>query len=107
MRFNQSRFFRLLPHDCQDCGPLASSRRERLLARSNEGLSSYSTMIALFDRSRMRSACAMDIRRRGEECQHLPITKIIERTNCYLPNWCAIVSWDLAPPEHTNAVKRE
>jgi hypothetical protein len=96
MRFYQSRFFRLLPHDCEGCGAPASSRRGNVLAYPNESLSSYSTVIALVDGARMRSACAIDIRRRGAECKHFPTMKIIERTSSYLPNLRAIVSWDLA-----------
>ena len=86
MRFYKSRFFRLLPDDYQCCGAPASSGRGRVLAYSNESPPSYSTVIALVDGSRLRSACAIDIHRRGDECQQFPTMKIIERTNSYLPN---------------------
>ena len=72
MRFYQSRFLRLLRHDCQAFGPPASSRRGRVLAYSNESLSSYSTVISLVDGSRMRRSGAINGRGRGEECQHFP-----------------------------------
>ncbi len=96
MRFYQSGFSRLLPHDWQGCGPRESSRPGRVLARLNESFSAYSSVISLVDGSRMRRARAIDIRRRGDECQQFPTMKIIERTNSYLPNLRAVVSWDLA-----------
>ncbi len=79
MRCYQSRSFRLLPHDCEGYGAPASSRRGRVLAYSHESLSSYSTVITLVDRSRMRRSRVFDIRRRGDQCKHFPTMKIIER----------------------------